>query len=156
MPFRRSLGRIHRIRFASAGCTPGAVRRGLTPRFNRDAHGNILIKFIEHRHEPVDGEAGEPRLADTREIGSRKARFVGAANADTPIVQHGNDLRRKDSLELLYLGIGVTKVAKDIAAAVHQFEIVFADCKASFSRLMRSPMRSSSVCGVLIPVFDFF
>jgi hypothetical protein len=62
---------------------------------------------------------------------------VGAPNADTPIVENGNDLRRKDSLELLYLGIGVIKVAKDIAAAVHQFKIIFAHCRASLSRLMR-------------------
>jgi hypothetical protein len=52
--------------------------------------------------------------------------------------------------------IGMAKIAKHISTSTHQFQIAFGHRNTSVSRLSRSSIRSTSICGVLIPLFDFF
>jgi hypothetical protein len=47
------------------------------------------------------------------------------------------------------------EIAENGAGSPHQFEIVVAHRKASLSRFSRSLILSTSICGVLIPLFAF-
>src|SRR5437763_129752 len=82
--------------------------------------------------------------------------LFGSARRELAPVQHAYDLGRENGACLLKIGIGTAEVAEHVAAAAHQFKIILAHRRASFSRLIRSLMRSTSTCGVLIPLFDFF
>ena len=55
-----------------------------------------------------------------------------------------------------YTYMRVAEVTEHIAATVHKFHILIGHCKASLSLLNLSRIRSTSICGVLIPDFDFF
>jgi hypothetical protein len=51
--------------------------------------------------------------------------------------------------------VGSAEVAIHIAAAADQLQIAFFHFRASFDRLSLSRIRSTSICGVLLPDFDF-
>src|SRR6266568_6874497 len=125
----------------------------LAARLHIDTDFDVLIEFAEHRNKPIEGEALQLRLTHAGEVGGCKAgQFMRAAHADFSCVQHVDDLAREDSLELQNFRVGIAKITEHISAAVDQFKIILAHRNASFSRLILSLMRSTSTCGVLIPL----
>lgn len=83
----------------------------MTPWMDIDADLDTLIELVEHRYEAVDREAGKPCLPHARKIRCGQARqFMRTANADALLVEHGNDLRSTDRLQLLRFGIEVAEV----------------------------------------------
>src|SRR6266481_163771 len=61
-------------------------------------------------------------------------------------IKHADDLGGQDRARLLKLGIRITEVAEDVAAAARDFEF-FRHCNISLNRLSRSRMRSTSAFG---------
>jgi hypothetical protein len=118
---------------------------------------DIIIEFDQHGDQAFDGEALKLRLPYAGKIGRCKSgQFVRAANADAEIIQHADDLRSENRFRVQDIRIRMPKIAEYISASTHQFQIVFGHRNISFSRLSRSLIRSTSICGVLIPLFDFF
>jgi|ERR1700678_2141349 hypothetical protein len=129
----------------------------MAARSHVDTDFDVTIEFAKYRYHAVEGEAVELRVSDTREIGMRNAgQLFRGPRAKLAVIEHTDDPRREDGARLLKIGVGATKIAEHIAASAHQFKIVLAHRSASFSRLILSLMRSMSICGVLIPLFDFF
>jgi hypothetical protein len=118
---------------------------------------DIVIEFDQHGDQAFDGEALQLCLPYARKIGRCKSgQLVRAANADAEIIQHSDDLRRENCFRVQDIRIGMAKIAEHISTSTHQFQIAFGHRNISFSRLSRSLIRSTSICGVLIPLFDFF
>ena len=116
-----------------------------------------LTSRLTSTYQAFDGEALKLRLPYARKIGRCKSgRLVRAANADAKIIQHADDLRRDNRFRVQDIRIGMAEIAEHISASTHQFQIAFGYRNISFSRLSRSLIRSTSICGVLIPLFDFF
>ena len=81
---------------------------------------------------------------------------MGGADGEVFIVHHLHDPRGEHAAQLLAVGIGVAKIAKDVAAAPDQFKIVFVGFSCARSRISRVWISSMSGRGVLIPEVDFF
>src|SRR5205807_8872884 len=110
----------------------------------------------DHDHS-IDREPIELYVADARKFRCRDPRKAfGSAYAQLLLVKHLYDCGSEDRASLFEICVGVTKVAEHIAAAADQLHIVILHRSLSFNRLSRSRMRSTSTCGVFIPVFDFF
>lgn len=107
-------------------------------RTNVDPHVYAPAQLIEHDHQTVNGEAvklyvanaGKVRMIDT-------GTGLGLARRKPFIVKNANDAGGQKRLGLLHVGIGAAEVAEDIAAAMHQLEIVacLAHCRNSFFNL---------------------
>src|SRR5712692_4691977 len=149
-----ALGR-HRHRSVSYGAR--SVPRDMLARFERNGHLDLLIELAEDRNHAVKSEAAKLRVANAREFGVRNAgEFFCVPRRELAFVEHANDFRGRNGTCLLEARIGPAKIAIDIAAAANQFEVILAHFSASFNRLRRSIIKSTSICGVLIPFLDFF
>ena len=133
---------------------------GRHSRMNVDAHVYAPAQLIEHNHQTVYGEAVKPYVANAAEVRmTDTGTGLGLARRKPFIVKNANDVGGQKRLGLLHVGVSASEVAEDIAAAMHQLEIVacLAHCRNSFfNRFSRSPIRSISFFGVLTPCFAFF
>src|SRR5450756_2462489 len=106
---------------------------------------DIPVELTEDRDHAVKRETPQLRVSDAREVGMRNTRqLFGRARSELASVQHADDPGRKNGARLLKIGIGTAEVAEHIATAVYQFKIILAHRRASFSRLIRSLIRSTS------------
>ena len=72
-------------------------------------------------------------------------------------LQRRDDAGRQDGLGLFQVRVGIAEVAKHVAAPLDRFEVAVAHgLNSRLSRANRRRIRSISVFGVPIPVFDFF
>ncbi len=68
---------------------------------NIDVLLQLLAKLCENRHQPVDREPAEIGFADAGEIsGSDAGDFLRGAHHQLALVQHANDLGRKQGTKL--------------------------------------------------------
>jgi hypothetical protein len=82
----------------------------------RHLHPHILIEPVKYTHQPVDGEAVEPRLADAREVCRRDAGAgLGIAHRQPFGVERLDDFGGENGAELAQAGVGRAEVGKDIA-----------------------------------------
>src|SRR3954469_15923939 len=117
---------------------------------------DLLPKGSQDRHQPINGEPAEIGLADAGEIRCHDAGYIlGRAHCQIALVKHADNTCSQQRPQLFPVGVRMTEVTKDIAAASDQFGIV-CHRSISFKRLSRSWIRSISCFGVLIPDFDFF
>jgi hypothetical protein len=122
-----------------------------------DLHFYTRAEPIDDRHQAINREAVEVRIADARKIGSRDARTtVRAAHGQVFPVESLDDLGGQDGLELLGVRTLAPQVAKDIAAPPYHLEFFLFHRNISFSLFKRSLIRSISRFGVLMPCVDFF
>ena len=67
-----------------------------------DFHLHARPEPVEDRHQAIDGEPPEVRIADAREVGGRNpCAAVCGAHAQAFPIQRLDDFRREDSFELL-------------------------------------------------------
>jgi len=86
------------------------------PDLNLDARAQA----VDDRHEAIDREPPEVRIADAREVGRRNAstRLRGANSQLFPI-ERLDDFGREQGLELFGIGSVVPQIAEHIAASSH-------------------------------------
>ena len=90
-----------------------------------DRHPDAVVQGADHPHQPVQGEASEVHVSDTREVRGREPGHARRLpHAEAALVQYGDDPGRKDGFGLLQIGLGVSEVAKDIAASLDQFDVL--------------------------------
>jgi hypothetical protein len=136
---------------------PAAAPLDVTARFHLNINLDIPAEPDQHRNQPLQREPLQLGLPHARKIGCRKSgQLMRAPHGNPAIVQDADNSRRENSLGLKNIGIRMAEVAEHVAASTHNFDGVLFHCKTSFSRFNRSLIRSTSICGVLIPLFDFF
>src|SRR5216683_7994319 len=147
-----------RIPTLSRGC--GCAwhdRRAVLARLEGNGHLNVLIKLAENGNHSIKRETAELRTANAGKFRIGDAsKFFRVARRELALVENVDDLCGGNGARLLKICVGSSKVAIHVAAAAYQLQIVFFHFRASFNRLSRSRIRSTSICGVLIPDFDFF
>jgi hypothetical protein len=100
-----------------------------------DRHFDLLAEPGQNRHQAVDGEAVELRLADAGEIRCGDARqLLRGPHRQFPVVEHANDTRGQQRSQLLAVCFGVTEVAENIPAASDDSKIVGGHFNLAFSR----------------------
>jgi hypothetical protein len=133
------------------------VAGDMPARFERNGHLDLLIELAEDRNHAVKSEAAKLRVANTRKFRVRNAgELFRVPRREFAFVEHPNDFRGRNGACLLKASIGPAKIAIDIAAAANQLEVILSRFSTSFNRLRRSMIKSTSICGVLIPFLDFF
>jgi hypothetical protein len=111
---------------------------------------------MNDRHEAIDGQPSEIRVANAREVGRRNAGSVmRSAHSQAFPIERLDDFGGQDRLELLGIRVLVPKAAEQIAASPPCVQLFFYR-NISFSRFKRSLVGSISRFGVLMPCVDFF
>jgi len=101
-----------------------------------DLHFHSRPEPVDDRHEAIDGEPPEVRVADAREVGRRNpGAALCAADAQALPVERLDDFRGQDGLELIGIGILVSEVAKNISASPHYFQLFAFHRNISFKSL---------------------
>ena len=84
----------------------------------------VVVQRTNHPHHPVQCEPPKICVSDTREVGGCEAGHPRRlSHAETALVQNGDDPGREDGLGLLQIGLGISEIAKDIAASLDQLEV---------------------------------
>jgi len=133
-------------------------RRGLTGRKRPggDLHVDTPVEAVKDGHEPVHGETAKLGRANARKLtGVDAGDALGLAHRQFAVIEFADDRGGQDRFKLLHIGPGMPQVAEYIAAASDQFQVLV-QVSISFSRLIRSRIKSISCFGVLIPLVDFF
>lgn len=118
-------------------------------------HFHLLSHPGKDRHQSVDGEAAEVRIAYAREVGGGDAgQLLRGPHGQLAVIEHATDLCRKQCTQLLAISVGIAEIAEDVATAPDDVHVV-AHRSLSHNRCSRSRTRSMSCFGVLIPDFDF-
>src|SRR3569833_1563647 len=85
----------------------------LPTRLHPHRHLYLLSQAGKNRHQAVNGEAVQLRLADTGKIGCRDAgQGLGGADGQLAIVEDADDFGRQQRAQLLAVGVGVAEVAE--------------------------------------------
>jgi len=87
-----------------------------------DANINSRAEAVDDGEQAVEGEAAQVGIADAGEVGgSDSCLSMGCSDAEALTVEHLDNLRGEDSLQLLHIRAGMSQVAEDIAAATDDF-----------------------------------
>jgi hypothetical protein len=74
---------------------------------------------MQYGHQPIDREPAQPRVADARKIrGGDAGERLRLAHAQSPFIEHGDDVRGEDGAELLEFRVRQAKVAEQVAVAL--------------------------------------
>src|SRR5258707_876219 len=101
-----------------------------------DGKLHVLPQGAEDRRQPFHAETADVGTADAGKISMIDARhFLGLARAPASRIKGLEDRSRQDGFGLPDIRVGVAEIAEHVAAAAHQFKIVFAHRNASFRLL---------------------
>src|SRR3954447_26395761 len=138
---------------SSARVQLGRYKFLVAARFHLNINFYVSVELDQHRNQPLEREPLQLRLPHARKIGCRKpGQLMRAPHRGPAIVQDADNSRRENRLGLKNIRIRMSEVAEYVAASPPNFHGVFFHCKASFNRLTRSLILSTSICGVLIPL----
>jgi hypothetical protein len=89
-------------------------------------HADLRIQPVHEAHQPVDGEPVEIGVADAHELALvNPGSLPGLTRGQLPVVQNADDPGGEECLGLFHIGIGLAYIAKNVAAAAHDLEIIF-------------------------------
>src|ERR1035438_7551451 len=109
------------------------------------ANFNARSEAVDDGKQPVQGEAAQVGIADAGEVGGGDSCLsVGCADAETLTVQHFDNLRGEDGLQLSHIRAGMAQVAEDVAAATHDFNLFALHLRNSFNLFNRFSINSTS------------
>jgi len=102
-----------------------------------DSHFHARPEPVEDRHQAIDGEAAEIRIADTREVGCRDPGApMSRAHAQAFPIERLDDFGSEDCLELLGIRVLVPEVAENTPAPAHHFRLFAFYRNISFSLIL--------------------
>ena len=108
---------------------------GFRHRTNRDLHIDLPVQLVEDGHEPVDGKATEPAIANTDELRLvHAAAGLGLAGGKAFVVQGADDAGCENRFCLTDIGAGMPEVVADVSSEVFDLKPTSADGETSPER----------------------
>lgn len=98
---------------------------------NVDPHVYLPAELVKHGHEAIDREAVKLHIADAGKVRmADTGSCLGLPRRQAFVIENTDDPGGQQRLGLLHVGVSAAKVTEDIAATMHQLEIVlgFAHC----------------------------